>query len=167
MPYHVSTRLAANLCDVLLTKLLHTLVRKKAAFAPAAEKRLSMIKITTSKQTLRTLNNVHRKKAAVEAEDYDVAKALKQDIERLRLAGEASPCGRAPNRQVSGQPGGQRGGAHAHEQVGWSCQGHILPYAATCSSLWERVGCSDHRHLCLGQRWPHQATLSNASDVTK
>ncbi len=92
---------------------------------PAAEKRLSMI---NSKQTLRTLNNVHRKKAAVEAEDYDVAKALKQDIERLRLAGGASPSGRAPKGQVSGQPGGQRGGGHAHEQVGVSCEGHISLY---------------------------------------
>ncbi|KAK9901713.1 hypothetical protein WJX75_009833 [Coccomyxa subellipsoidea] len=57
-----------------------------------------------------------RKKAAVDAEDYDVAKALKQDIERLRLAGEASPSGRAANGQLNGQPAGQRGNIHGHDQ---------------------------------------------------
>lgn len=54
-----------------------------------------------------------RKKVAVDAEDYDAAKALKQDIERLRLAGEASPSGRAAN----GQPAVQHGNGYGQDQV--------------------------------------------------
>ena len=46
-----------------------------------------------------------------------MAKALKQDIERLRLAGEASPSGRAANGQLNGQPAGQRGNIYGHDQV--------------------------------------------------
>lgn len=37
-----------------------------------------------------------RKRLAVEREDYDLAKALKADIEKLRVAGESAAVGGSP-----------------------------------------------------------------------
>lgn len=46
-----------------------------------------------------------RKREAVEQEDYDAAKALKQDIDRLRSAGEAAANGHThPNGSLQQTP---------------------------------------------------------------
>jgi len=63
----------------------------------------------------------------VEAEDYDTAKVLKQDIERLRVAGEAQPSAQRGNAPAALQPNGHMAGpnglrSNSHTQV----QLHIL-----------------------------------------
>lgn len=42
-----------------------------------------------------------RKRLAVEREDYDLAKALKADIEKLRVAGESAAMGGSPQSECS------------------------------------------------------------------
>jgi centrosomal protein CEP104 len=55
-----------------------------------------------------------RKRAAVEREDYDMAKALKADIEKLRVAGEAAAMadanGGGRHAAGAGLPLGRAGG---------------------------------------------------------
>ena len=63
----------------------------------------------------------------MEAEDYDTAKALKQNIERLRLAGEASSSRRAAN----GQQGLHSGRSNGYGHDGGSTRNQVKLAAGT------------------------------------
>lgn len=104
-----------------------------------------------------------RKKAAVEAEDYDTAKALKQDIERLRLAGEAQPSARGGGPPAAGQPNGHMSGPNGQRSNGHAqVQPHISPVrvqrltqqlCCMALSVWQvagplRRGVTDELVLC-------------------
>lgn len=73
----------------------------------------------------------------MEAEDYDTAKALKQNIERLRLAGEASHSGgRAPGVQQGAHSGRSNGYGHddpsTRNQVGIDSAYKLLFHTLYC-----------------------------------